>query len=172
VHAVLVTGAPGSGKSTVGALLALDTATADLTAVVADQVGVSDLDDPRLAGLTRRPRYEAIIAVAAENLRLGLGVVLVAPFTTERRDGGAWAALDARLRAAGATPSLVWLDIDAHAVAQRLHRRGADRDAVKADRGPGAAAAADLAPPTVPHLRVDAARTPEEIADTVLRMLP
>ncbi|GAA4344935.1 AAA family ATPase [Angustibacter luteus] len=180
VRAVLVTGAPGAGKSTVGAVLArrlsaalldLDTATADLTAVVADQVGVRDLDDPRLAQLTRRARYEAIVSVAVENLRLGLSVVLVAPFTTERRHGAAWAALEARLRAAGGTPSLVWLDVDAPAVAERLRRRGADRDAWKAERAPGAVAV-DLAPPDVPHLRADAARSPGEIAEAIQQMLP
>jgi predicted kinase len=96
--AVLLTGSPAAGKSTVGralarrlraALVDQDTATAPLVAVVADLVGVDDLDDRRLAGPTRGARYEAVTALAEDNLRIGTPVVLVAPFTSERRDLGA-----------------------------------------------------------------------------------
>ena len=108
--AVLLSGWPGSGKSTVGrvlaqrlgaALLDQDTVTGPLVSVVADLVGVHDLDDDRLARPTRDARYETIAAVAEENLHVGMPVVLVAPFTRERRNLSAWEALDGRLRAAG-----------------------------------------------------------------------
>jgi predicted kinase len=175
-QAVVVTGAPGAGKSTLAATLArrlgaalvdLDTVTADLTAVIAGLLGVDDLDDPRLAGVTRAARYDTIVAVAEENLRLGLSVVLVAPFTTERRDPSAWDALATRLEAAGGAPSLVWLEIDAETVARRLSGRGAARDLPKLARERGAVEV-DLSPPRVPHLRADSALPPEELADGVL----
>ena len=113
--AVLLTGWPAAGKSTVGralarrlgaALVDQDTATAPLVAVVAGLVGTDDLDDQRLAGPTRTARYETVTALAEDNLRIGTPVVLVAPFTRERRDPGARAALNRRLRAAGGTPLL------------------------------------------------------------------
>ena len=108
VPAVLITGWPASGKSTVGralasrlgaALIDQDTATAPLVAVVSELVGVSDLDDVRLAGPTRAARYETVIALAEDNLRVGTPVVVVAPFTEERRAPVAWAS--ARRPAAG-----------------------------------------------------------------------
>ena len=136
---VLLTGPPASGKSTVGralarhlraALVDQDTATAPLTAVVAELVGVDDLDDHRLAGPTRAARYETVAALAEDNLRVGTPVVLVAPFTAERRDVLAWDALGGRLRAAGGSPLLVWLRVrpsgggPATARPRRASRRG------------------------------------------------
>ncbi len=174
--ALVVTGAPGSGKSTLGAVLAqrlpgplvdIDTLTADLTGVVARLLGVDDLDDPRLADATRGPRYAAVLAVAEENLRLGHPVVLVAPFTQERRDPAAWARLADRLVAAGGAPRLVWLELDAPTLSSRLHQRGAERDAPKlADAA--RASGMDLAAPASPHLRLDAARPVAELVDQVL----
>ena len=116
--AVLVSGAPGSGKSTVGALIAhrlraalldLDTATASLTHVIGELNGTQNLDDPALARATRAARYEAIASLAEDNLAIGIDVVMVAPFSTERRDPAAWDALRHRLARTGANSQLVWL---------------------------------------------------------------
>jgi predicted kinase len=176
----VVTGAPGSGKSTLGSLLAqrlgavlldLDNATAEMTAIIANLLGTNDLDDPILAGATRQARYATITALAEENLQLGMSAVLVAPFTAERRDASAWIALCRRLQAAGGIPSLVWLAIRADVVADRLGQRAAGRDLPKmmrADRLAGI----DLAPPRVPHIRADADQMPEMIAEDVLALLP
>src|SRR3982751_5016128 len=87
--AIVVCGAPGSGKSTVGALAArrmraalldLDTATASLTAVISSLHGSHDLDDPTLVSLTRGARYETLARLAEDNLRAGMNAVMVAPY--------------------------------------------------------------------------------------------
>jgi predicted kinase len=139
--AVLLTGGPGAGKSTVGralagrigaALIDQDTVTGPMVAVVAQLVGVHDLDDVRLAGPTRQARYEAVLAIAEDNLRAGVPVVMVAPFTRERRDVDAWSTLHRRLRAAGGSPLLVWLRLKPETAARRLKARGAARDLAKA----------------------------------------
>ena len=175
--AVLVSGWPGSGKSTVGrrvaaglgaALVDQDTVTGPLVAVVADLVGTHDLDDARLAGPTRQARYETVVAVAEDNLRAGIPVVLVAPFSLERRDLPAWQALDRRLRDAGGSPVLVWLQLEPAAVVRRLRARGAPRDLAKLADPTSFLAGLDHGRPVAPHLAVDAEGSPDEIAERVL----
>lgn len=177
-RALMVCGAPGSGKSTVGALIArrlpaalldLDTATAPLTAVIAAMQGTDDLDDPGLARLTRAARYETLIRLAEDNLATGLSTVLVAPFTAERRDRRAWEELQRRLGQVGADASMVWLRISAEEVLRRVERRGADRDLAKLNaQWP---AGLDLGPPDVPHIAVDALLSPASITESVLSSL-
>lgn len=180
--AVVLTGAPATGKSTLGALLAgrlgaalidQDVATQPLVDVVADLVGVTDLADPRLASVTRDARYEVVTALAESNLRAGTPVVLVAPFTAERSSPAAWSALAGRLAAAGGTPTLVWLSLPAAQIVARLRARGAERDAGKlADPAYEAALAAlSATEPVVAHLRVEAVRPPDELAAAVVAHL-
>jgi len=164
--AVVVTGAPATGKSTLaralvrmlgGALLDQDVATGPLVEVISRLVDVDDLDDPALAGLTRDARYESLVALAIDNLRAGSAVVLVAPFTAERRDLTAWETLSGRLAEAGGDPLLVWISLPVPEVVRRLRQRAAPRDAAKlADEQGYLAALAELSgPPAVPHLPLD-----------------
>jgi len=178
--AVLLTGWPAAGKNTVGralarrlgaALVDQDTATAPLVAVVADLVGVEDLEDQRLAGPTRRARYETVTALAEDNLRVGIPVVLVAPFTDERRNPDAWAALDRRLRAAGGTPLLVWLQLRPTTAIQRLCARGAARDLAKVADPAAFIAGLNLAEPAGPHVTVNGESPTDDIVRKVLAAL-
>jgi predicted kinase len=175
--AILLTGWPGSGKSTVGRVLASrlgaalvdqDTVTGPLVSVVAELVGVDDLDDARLAGPTRDARYETVTAVAEENLRAGNPVVLVAPFSRERRDLHAWEALERRLRAAGGVPLLVWLHLDPPAVVDRLRARGAARDLSKLADPSSFLARLDQGAPVGPHIVVDAERAAADIVEEIV----
>jgi predicted kinase len=177
---VLLTGWPAAGKSTVGrelarrlgaALVDQDTATAPLVAVVADLVGVQNLDDDRLAGPTRGARYETVTAIAEDNLRIGTPVVLVAPFTAERRDLAAWQALERRLRAAGGSPLMVWLRLRPATVVQRLLARGAARDLAKLADPEAFTAALDTTPPAGPHLSVDGEGPTDQVVASVLAAL-
>jgi predicted kinase len=175
----LVCGAPGSGKSTVGALVAhrlraalldLDTATESLIAVIGELHGTDNLDDPQFARLTRAARYETITSLAEDNLAAGISAVMVAPFTLERRDPQAWNAVRRRIEHVGASTTLVWLRISADEVLRRVDQRGAGRDLAKL-RGDWSASL-DLEPPAVPHVAVDALLSPATIAETVLSSLP
>jgi predicted kinase len=181
---VLLSGAPASGKSTLAHLVARelraavidqDVATAPLVEVVQGLVGVDDLDDPRLAGLTRDARYRVVIDLAVDNLAAGTPVVLVAPFTAERADPAAWAVTHDRLVAAGGAPMLVWLRLEPAEMVRRLRERAADRDVAKlVDEVAylsGAAATACQAP-AVPHLALDATLHPSELTRAVLGALP
>jgi predicted kinase len=177
--AVLLSGPPASGKSTLShivarelraAVIGQDVATGPLVGVVQELIGVDDLDDPRLTGLTREPRYRAMLDLAADNLAAGMPVVLVAPFTTERTDPAAWSVTYDRLVAAGGTPLLVWLHLEPIEVLRRLRARGAARDAPKlADEAAYLAVlVADCQPPVVPHLALDATLAPTELGRAVL----
>ena len=175
-RAVLVGGPPATGKSTLAAALAprlgaalldLDVVTGPLTGVVADLIGVPDLADPRIARLTRTPRYDTLFALAGDILRGGLPVVLVAPFTAER-SMDRWSALARRL---GTRPALVWLSLPPHLHLERLARRGAARDAGKLADPDTFLAGLDRDPPTAPHVLVDAAREPADQVDLVLAYL-
>jgi predicted kinase len=178
-HAILISGAPATGKSTLAAALAprlgaavldIDVATGPLTGVVSDLIGVADLSDPRLARITRAPRYDTLFALAEENLRAGIPVVLVAPFTAERSVDG-WNAAVARLVPPAAGVTLVWLHLPEHELLDRLKRRAAVRDTDKLS-DPGAfLAAVDRDPPAVPHLSVDAGTPVADQVDCVVAHL-
>lgn len=144
---VCVGGAPGAGKTTVGALVAaerglclvdLDSVTTSLVEAFAASLGdVADLDAPQFAAL-RDARYDCLARVAADNLRAGRGVVAVAPFTREAADAVAWRAL---ARTWGASRVvLCWLDVDPAQAARRAAARGLPRDLAKAGRAAGAGA--------------------------------
>ena len=131
--AVLIGGPPATGKSTLAtalapemgaALLDLDAATGPLTRVVSGLIGVRDLEDPVLAGLTRDARYDTLLQLADANLRAGLPVVLVAPFSRERAEPSAWAATARRL---ATDPTMVWLYLPPQELIRRLTRRALSR---------------------------------------------
>ena len=164
-RAYVVAGAPASGKSVFGAALARaagaapldqDVLTGPLTAVVAGLVGAApgDLDDPRVRDTTRAATYDALLDTATGCLGAGVPVVLVAPFTAERSDPGAWAALETRLHASGGVV-LAWTTCPPAEVARRLAERDAPRDRRKLADLDGFLRSGALDPPRVPHIVVD-----------------
>jgi predicted kinase len=179
--AVLIAGPPASGKSTVGASLAQtlgatlidqDAATGPLVSVIGSLVNVDDIDDPRLATLTRADRYETITCLAEDNLRVGNTVLLVAPFTEERRRLDAWNELVDRLhRAAGGTVTMIWLYLSSEELLARMRARRANRDAAKLRRERRFMDQLDLAPPVGPHLPVHAVGSVDQIVRSIIVQL-
>jgi predicted kinase len=168
---VIVAGAPGVGKSTVASRVAhaLGATPIDIDAVFEPIV-------PLLAGqpreLVRTAIYESLVAIAEASLLTGSHVVVSAPFTTERRDPLSWDRLSTRLSSGGGLVALVWLYAPPEAVLERLAARGASRDSEKlADPASWLREAEPEAPPTVPHIAVDATQAPEHAAEQVLREL-
>jgi predicted kinase len=179
--ALLITGAPASGKSMVGASLArtlgaalidLDIATEPLLSVIGSLVEVDDIDDPRLATLTRADRYETITRLAEDNLRIGNTVLLVAPFTEERKNLHAWDALVDRLhRAAGGAVTMIWLYLSREELLRRMRARGAERDKAKLNKEQRFLDQLDLGPPVGPHIRIHAVGPVEEIVRSIVMQL-
>ena len=183
--AVLIGGPPATGKSTLAAALAphlgatlldLDVATGPLTRVVSELVGVRDLDDAALAGLTRDARYDTLLALADANLRAARPVILVAPFSAERARPAAWAATAQRLTAAaqGLTaaasviPVMVWLHLPTDELVRRLSRRALARDENKIRDPASFLAGLDLARPAIPHLALDATQPTATLVQSIL----
>jgi predicted kinase len=177
--AILIGGAPATGKSTLAAALAprlgaavldLDVATGPLTNVVSDLIGAADLGDPRMAQLTRAARYDTLFALAEDNLRAGMSVVLVAPFTTERSEDG-WDAVVDRLKAHAADVAFVWLHLPPDRLVERLKQRGAARDTDKVKDPYAFLAAIERDAPAAPHLAVDATMPVADQVDCVVAHL-
>lgn len=135
---VCIGGAPGAGKSTVGALVAafggltlvdLDSVTTPLLEAFGASLGVeADLDAPRFAAL-RAARYDCLWQVVRDNLVAGRDVLAVAPFTAEGSDAASWRR---GARAWGASSvTLCWLDVDRDTAAGRVAARGLPRDVAK-----------------------------------------
>ncbi len=165
--ALFVSGAPASGKTTVGraaaermraALLDLDVVTGPLTVLLGEVSGAgAALDHPWMREHAREARYESLLGTALDTLRAGTPTVLVAPFTTERADPRAWAATADRVRSAAAEPVLAWVDCPPGLLLSRMRERAAERDAgTLAD--PAKLLDTQSTPPATPHVRVDATR--------------
>lgn len=175
--ALIVCGPPASGKSSLSRALASrlgavlldqDVLTGPLTAVVAELLGSRDLDSPTLAGATRAARYETLVAVAEDNLQIGRPVVLVAPFSAERRDAAVWSRLAARLANVGGAVTLVWLRLSGEDLILRISQRAADRDQAKLADRTAYLSRTDLSQPAVPHIPVDAMASVDEQCGYVL----
>jgi len=179
--AILVAGPPASGKSTVGSALAKtlgatlidqDVATGQLLSIIESLVNVDDLDDPQLAALTRTARYETVTRLAEDNLRLGNTVLLVAPFTAERKNLPAWQELCHRLRrAGGGAVAMVWLYLSREELMQRLRVRAADRDAAKLGGEQRFLDQLELGPPVGPHIPVHAVGSVDAIVHSIIMQL-
>jgi sugar-phosphatase len=172
VRALLVAGAAGAGKSTLGealarltgaALVDLDAVTNSLLDRLFPATGLvghwyDDLHRP----LVRPARYAALLAVAADQVRMGHDVVLTAPFTAELQGGRAWKAVTESL--SPADTFVVWLDAAEDLRAGRLRDRAEPRDAAQRSERP-------LHPPAVPHLALPAGLATQKQLDAVLTAL-
>jgi len=153
-------------------LIDQDVGTGPLLSVIESLVNVDDIDDPRLATLTRAGRYEAITRLAEDNLRVGNTVLLVAPFTEERKNLHAWEGLVDRLHgAAGGAVTLIWLYLSREELLQRMRARGADRDAPKLSREQRFIDQLDLGPPVGPHIPIHAFGSIDQIVRSIVKQL-
>jgi predicted kinase len=90
----------------------------------------NDRDSPTYLEKLRDLEYTGLLEVAAENLALGVNVLVVGPFSREVRahrlhDGSAFPV------PAGTRVRVAWIDLDEQVARERIARRGDPRDAWK-----------------------------------------
>lgn len=169
MHAYVVAGRAGVGKSTLGRALAartgavlldLDTVTNGLLNGVFPATGMpGHWNDDRYRGWVRPARYAALLDVAVEQVGLGRDVVLVAPFSSELAGGPEWDALHDGL--APAVLHVVWLHASEEVLSRRVLERGEPRDSAVAERHAALT-------PVVPHLALDATTATDQQVAQVL----
>jgi predicted kinase len=138
----VVAGAPGAGKTTYAralvrrlephpALLDKDTVYGSFVAATLRTAGrpVGIREGPWYDENIKLHEYGGLIATAREIRSGGCTVVLVAPFTSEIHDAGAWAAMVDDL--GGQPVRLVWVHCTAATLRRRMVARGSERDAGK-----------------------------------------
>jgi predicted kinase len=172
VDAIVVCGVPGSGKTTFArglarrlrwALLDLDTLTNPLFEYAGGEFLVDvPTAEPTVRATVNDVRYTCWFDTARENLALGINVILVAPFTSERTFPAAWARLTERLAVPDHSVHLAWLDTPPAEVVKRMRLRGAARDIEKLKESHRFLTPDVTAPPGVVHTRVDGLQTHSE----------
>jgi predicted kinase len=87
----------------------------------------NDRDSPFYLKNLRDWEYAGLIAIAKENLQLGINVVLVGPFSTEIQSGRIFSP-DALGIASTSVIKIAWIDLDESEAKHRLEKRADPRD--------------------------------------------
>jgi mannitol-1-/sugar-/sorbitol-6-phosphatase len=153
---VVLAGAAGTGKTTVGrrlarrldaALLDLDTVTGPLVELLLERGGWGSRYERTVV---RPARYRALTALALEVVAGGIPVVAAAPWTKELTDRAWFDDLARRAQVVDGRLVVVWLSCDPEIRRRRLIARGFTRDAAALAQPLHAAPT-----PLIPHIAVD-----------------
>jgi predicted kinase len=93
----------------------------------------NDRDSPFYLKNLRDWEYAGLIAIAKENLQLGINVVLVGPFSTEIQSGKIFSP-DALGIASTSIIKIAWIDLDENEAKHRMEKRADPRDDWKLKR--------------------------------------
>jgi hypothetical protein len=168
---VFVTGAAGTGKSTVAELLSdrWTTTHLDFDEVTRPVVDLALVEHPEWDEATclqqvKPLRYSKFFADIETLLAVRDApeiLVASAPMTGYLADPSAWGSVETRIREAGGTPIVIWLHVDEEIRQARVAARGSTRDlgVAESDRAP--------MPPMIGHLPITADASPEEVADGI-----
>jgi len=89
-----------------------------------------DRDSPFYLKNLRDWEYEGLIAIAKENLQLGVNVILVGPFSNEIQSGRMFKPEELRVPNASSI-KIAWIDLDENEAKHRMEMRADPRDEYK-----------------------------------------
>jgi len=87
----------------------------------------NDRDSPFYLQNLRDWEYAGLIAIAKENLQLGVNVILVGPFSSEIQSGRMFNPEDLGVPGTSSI-KIAWIDLDAHEAKRRMEKRADPRD--------------------------------------------
>jgi len=90
----------------------------------------NDRDSPFYLKNLRDWEYEGLIAIAKENLQLGVNVILVGPFSNEIQSGRMFKPEELRVPNASSI-KIAWIDLDENEAKHRMELRADPRDEYK-----------------------------------------
>lgn len=168
---VLITGAAGTGKSTVADLLSHRWSTSHLdfdtvTRPIVDRAlrEHPEWDEPTCLREVKDQRYAAFFESIETELTSGDTrkiLVASAPITGYLADPEAWGAVQVGLRRAGGEPVVIWLHVNEETRQARVAKRGSVRDlgVSEAQRTPVS--------PQIAHIPVTAEVSPEAVVEEI-----
>ena len=90
----------------------------------------NDRDSPYYLKNLRDWEYTGLIAIARENLQLGVNVILVGPFSTEIQSGRIFNPQELGVPSASSI-KIAWIDLDENEAKRRMEKRADPRDEYK-----------------------------------------
>ena len=178
---ILVGGNPGTGKTTIGRLLAQalgyglvdkDSATCAMTEGILKALGrdKNDRESESYARHVKPLEYETILNIVRDNLDIGHSMICTAPFTSLFRDPQWIGRMETLASTSAARLSLIWMTADASATRARIIHRAADMDKWKIEFWQEYRASLPVEPPS--HERIILAdNTLDNNMDNVVRSI-
>ena len=90
----------------------------------------NDRDSPYYLKNLRNWEYAGLIAIARENLQLGVNVILVGPFSTEIQSGRIFNPQELGVPSVSSI-KIAWIDLDENEAKRRMEKRADPRDEYK-----------------------------------------
>lgn len=124
--------------------------------------GPFDRESQAYVSYVRPLEYACLLAVALENLALGTGAIVIAPFLRELCDQQWISTVTSQVQAQEATLKIIWVHADPDSTHERLIKRGKQRDIWKLAHWSQYSQniVSDL-PIVSPHFRIDNSSSPQ-----------
>ena len=171
---ILVCGLPGSGKTTIGKIMATDldalyidkdTVSNSFTEAILGAIGCSkdDRESALYLSNVREHEYNTMMALAMENLEIGNSVICSAPFISELNSKEWLTQCLLKVEKLNAIVNVIWIHVDENTAYDRIVARNASRDKWKLENWDDYAKKTHHSPPplNLEHNLIDNSLNPD-----------